>query len=256
MRHRFLATAVLVFAALPAAAQDVSIEQGFNRKGSDYNQFRTEDLEVCRRACSRDRRCAAYTFNSIESLCYLKDSVPGQSRDSRTVSGVKSGYGYDRPSSGGGWEEAGVNRPGSDYSRFRTQRIVECQDACDRDRRCRSYTFNSKDDTCYLKDRVPAPTRDAKTTSGVKGSGGWRPPSGGSGGGGGSITEEIGYDRRGNDYSRLQTRGLEGCKNECRREDRCVAYTFDVREGICYLKDRVNPPQRGNDKVTGVKRGW
>ena len=163
---------VLTLAALTAAqalAQRVTIENGINRKGSDYTSFRTGELEECRRACSRDRRCQAYTYNHVENLCYLKDRVPGESRDSRTTAGVKEGY---------------------------------------------------------------------------EGGGGWR----------GDLSEERGIDYRGGYYTRYASRGLTSCKADCRRDDRCVSYTYDLRNGLCSLEDRIGKRERDEDKVSGIKR--
>ena len=115
-----LAMVIAALIATRGLAQSLTTEPGTNRKGSDYTHFSTSEHSECREACSRDRRCRAYTFNSVQSLCYLKDRVPGTSRDSQTVSGVKEGSGYpgDSGSTGGGWgdlsEEPGVNRKGND----------------------------------------------------------------------------------------------------------------------------------------------
>lgn len=236
--------------AAAGLAQSLTTEPGINRKGSDYNHFSTSEHAACRSACERDRRCRAYTFNSVESLCYLKDSVPGTSRDSRTVSGVKEGGGYPGDGSGGGWgdlsEEAGVNRKGSDYSRFETSEVRECRRACARDRRCQAYTYNVSDRLCYLKDRVPGASRDSRTVSGVK-------SGGGSNGGGGRLSEERGVDFKGGDYAKRDARGLDDCKDQCRRDNRCTAYTYALRSGTCYLKDRVSRREHDEDKVSGEK---
>lgn len=244
---RIFGLAMLMAAA--GLAQSFTTEPQINRKGSDYNRFSTSRQLECRDACARDRRCRAYTFNSVESLCYLKDSVPGQSRDSRTVSGVKEG---DYPGGGGGGgelsEEPGVNRKGNDYTRFEAGEVRECRRACARDRRCQAYTYNLGDRLCYLKDRVPGASRDSRTVSGVKG-GGYS----GDGGGGGRLSEERGVDFKGGDYSTRDARGLDDCKDLCRRDNRCVAYTYALRSGTCYLKDRTGRRESDQDKVSGVK---
>jgi hypothetical protein len=250
---RIFGVAILTAAALPAVglAQSLTTEPGVNRKGNDYNRFSTSEHGACRSACERDRRCRAYTFNSVESLCYLKDSVPGTSRDSRTVSGVKEGGGYPGDS-GGSWgdlsEEPGVNRKGNDYSRFETSEVRECRRACSRDRRCQAYTYSLSDRLCYLKDRVPGASRDNRTVSGVKGGGGYS-----GGGGGGRLSEERGVDFKGGDYAKRDARGLDDCKEQCRRDNRCTAYTYALRSGTCYLKDRVSRRESDPDKVSGTR---
>ena len=239
--------------AAAGLAQSLTEEPGINRKGSDYNRISTSRHSECREACARDRRCRAYTFNSVESLCYLKDSVPGQSRDSRTVSGVKEGGGYQSGPGGGSdmSEEPGVNRKGSDYSRFETSEVRECRRACSRDRRCQAYTYSLADRLCYLKDRVPGASRDNRTVSGVKGGGGYS-----GGGGGGRLSEERGVDFKGGDYSKIDARGLDDCKEQCRRDSRCVAYTYALRSGTCYLKDRIGRRESDQDKVSGSRERY
>lgn len=164
---------VLAVIVLPLAikAQNLSEEPQFDRPGGDYTNFRTTDLRDCKRACATDRRCAAYSFNSVNSVCYLKDQVTKTSRDSRTISGVKEGYGGG-PGPGGGdrflSEERGRDYRGGDYTNFRSRGLDGCQDACRHDRRCQAYTFNGRTGVCYLKDRVGNRERNDDTVTGVK----------------------------------------------------------------------------------------
>ncbi|HYO16091.1 MAG TPA: PAN/Apple domain-containing protein [Thermoanaerobaculia bacterium] len=64
-------------------------EWGTNREGGDYTRVRVDDLRECKAECWDDDRCRAYTYYSSKRECYLKDRVPGASRRSATVSGVK-----------------------------------------------------------------------------------------------------------------------------------------------------------------------
>lgn len=242
-RTKTLWAALALAVALPLLAQELTHEPGTNRKGSDYDSFRTGSLEVCRNSCSRDSRCRAYTFNSVDSLCFLKERVPGPSRDSRTVSGVKEGGGSHFPGNRLS-EEPGTNRKGSDYDSFRTRSLEVCSRSCARDSRCRAFTFNSVESLCYLKDRVPGPSRDSRTVSGVKGSSS----------SGDDLTEEEGIDYRGGYYSRFQAKGLRDCKDQCRRDSRCSSYTYGLNNGLCYLEDKVGRREQDRDKVSGIKR--
>jgi PAN domain-containing protein len=70
-----------------------------------------------------------------------------------------------------------------------------------------------------------------------------------------NVSEEFGFDRRGDDYDRFQARSLDDCQRQCRRDDRCRAYTYLRTSHDCYLKDRVNSAQRNGDAVTGTKSG-
>jgi hypothetical protein len=257
-RLRWILGLTFALSAASISAQDLSVEPQIDRPGGDYTTFRTEDLDVCKRACARDGRCRAYTFNSVDSICYLKDRVPGRHNDSRKVSGVKGGYddGDSRPGSGGNGgggglsEERGVDYRGGDYTDFRARGVDECKAECRQDRRCAAYTFNLNSRTCYLKNRVGDRQRDNDKVSGTRGGGGGYPDHPGRGG---RLTQEYGVDYAGNDYSHFRARSADTCSEECRRDRRCAAYTFSQGSGVCYLKDEVGAPRRDSDKVTGIK---
>jgi hypothetical protein len=96
-------------------------------------------------------------------------------------------------------QEIDTDRPGSDYSSFTiapfTGGARDCETACDRDGRCRAWTFvraggPRAGGQCYLKERVPAANPDTCCISGVKTSGG-----GGGGGGRSGLTvfEDPGF---------------------------------------------------------------
>ena len=145
-------------------------------------------------------------------------------------------------------EEYGIDRRGSDYSDFRADDLRSCQNICRRDSRCMAYYFNTRTQACYLKSNFPNSLNDREMVSGVKRA--W-----GEGGGAaeGILTEERGFDRRGNDYTDFRATNLNDCQDACRREGRCRAYSYDTRSGACYLKDRINSQQPSSDTVTGFK---
>ena len=246
----FCITAALGLALFGAAqAQDVTEEAGTNRRGNDYSSFEVRDLGECQRACERDGRCQAYTYYEIKTTCFLKDRVPKAERERYQTSGVKQGRGdggYPGNGGGGGLsEERGVDYPGGDYSNFRTRSLDECKSTCRRDRKCDGYTYYLKDGTCYLKDRIGGGKRNNDTVSGTKRGGGQDQ---------GRLTEEEGQDYKGGDYDNFRARDLSACQNECRRERRCVGYTYYLKDGTCYLKDRLGNLERNKDTVTGRKR--
>jgi hypothetical protein len=143
-------------------------------------------------------------------------------------------------------EERGYDREGGDFQSIRTSSLGECQAACLRDPRCLAYSFSSLQERCWLKDRVPPSRPDREKVTGVRSDPGGGP-------GAGSLTEEWNSDRRGGDYRDFRTDRLSLCQEACRDESRCRAYTFDPREGVCYLKDRVGPPFSISGRVTGYK---
>jgi hypothetical protein len=247
-----LAAFTFLIPVRPATAQELSEEYGFDHPGGDYNSFQTSTLSGCKSACRRDRRCQAYTYLSRKQECYLKEQVGPTGRSNDAVTGVKEGYGEGGGRGNGGrgghlTEEWGYDRSGNDYRSFDVRTMGECKRACGEDRRCQAYTFLTRTTTCYLKDRAGYPQRQNGAVTGAKGGGGGFNPfiSG--------LTEEAGYDRKGDDYSRTRVRDLTGCKITCHRDSRCRAYTFITTSGDCYLKSRINSQEYNPDAVTGYK---
>jgi hypothetical protein len=248
-----LTVGVAAALALAALGQTMTEERGTNRRGNDYTSFSVVTMGECRDACARDRRCRAYTFDGKAGVCFLKDRVPGASTSPGSTSGVKQD---DAPPPDGGYgrdlgEERGVDYPGGDYTSTRVHGLQECQNQCRYDRRCAAYSFDVRAVVCYLKDRVNSPRRDDSKIGGVKGSG--RPPYPGDGG---DLSELRGSDYYGGDYTSVRVRELRQCQEQCRRERRCVAYSYGIRDAICYLKDHVGSLRRDNDKVTGLKQRY
>jgi len=73
-----------------------------------------------------------------------------------------------------GWQ-VGTDRPGGDYRdlRMRQGDPTQCQRACERDARCRTWTLvragiQGPEARCWLKDSVPGPVRNESCVSGVK----------------------------------------------------------------------------------------
>jgi len=156
-------------------------EYGVNRRGADYRNFATDELRVCQNACKGDTRCRAYAYNLNRRVCYLKSQVPAASEDRQVTSGVKQGWGGSGGGSAGGdydgggggnygqlTEERGLDRRGNDYTDFRARDLYDCQESCRRDDRCRAYTFDTIDRTCWLKDRVNTQQRNRDTVTGFK----------------------------------------------------------------------------------------
>src|SRR5947199_7522099 len=74
--------------------------------------------------------------------------------------------------------QANFDRPGGDYQSapVSTGDPADCALACERDRRCRAWTFSYPTDVmigavCWLKGSVPARVQDNCCVSGVRGAG-------------------------------------------------------------------------------------
>ncbi|HEX2655578.1 MAG TPA: PAN domain-containing protein [Xanthobacteraceae bacterium] len=155
--------------------------------------------------------------------------------------------------------QAGFDRPGEDYARIpiRPGDPVVCAGFCDRDPRCRSWSFAYPPGPgaiamCWLKAKVPPRIAQPCCTSGVKGSGVIEPRIG---------AIEFGIDRVGGDYHNFETipdASGAACAAACRADTRCRTWTYS-RPGYpgsakCYLKDRMTLPRRSPCCVSGVVR--
>lgn len=156
--------------------------------------------------------------------------------------------------------QANFDRPGGDYSHSEilSGDPADCALACERDRRCRSWSFNYPTAKrgiaiCWLKSSVPRRVADTCCVSGVRGAG---------------VVElrnrklEIATDRYGGDYRSMSVPAdSEGaqCKAACEADSRCRAWTYARpgyvgRDARCYLKDRIKPPRRKPGFISGVVR--
>ena len=148
-------------------------------------------------------------------------------------------------------EEFGYDRRGSDYATLDARTLSQCQIACRDDSRCLAYTFSARESRCWLKSRMNEAQISRDMVTGYKLED-WS--DGGGGNGWGNLTEEWDFDRRGNDFDDFRVDSVAQCKQECRDDNRCRAYTYDTRTRTCYLKDRANTPQRSAGMVTGYKQ--
>jgi hypothetical protein len=156
--------------------------------------------------------------------------------------------------------QANFDRPGGDYasSPVPSGDPADCALVCERDRRCRAWSFNYPTDAasgavCWLKSNVPARAQNNCCVSGVRGAG--------------VVEQHIGpvessIDRFGGDYRNFDLEGGEGdeaCKAACTADNKCRAWTY-ARPGYvgkdahCYLKKDIKPPRRKPGFTSGVVR--
>jgi hypothetical protein len=156
--------------------------------------------------------------------------------------------------------QANFDRPGSDYqsSLVPSGDPADCALICERDRRCRAWSFNYPTDSaggavCWLKNSVPARVQDNCCVSGVRGAGVVEPR---------NSAEEVSIDRFGGDYRNFSLKsgdGDEACKAACTDDNKCRAWTY-ARAGYvgkdahCFLKKEIKPPRRKAGFVSGVVR--
>jgi len=152
------------------------------------------------------------------------------------------------------------DRPGGDYfnAAVASGDPQDCALLCERDRRCRAWTFSypgvaGGSASCWLKNTVPARVPDSCCISGVRGAGVVEPRSDGM---------EASIDRPGGDLRSVELKAGEGgdaCKAACIADNKCRAWTFvrpgyTGREARCILKKEIKPPRRKVGFISGVVR--
>lgn len=159
-----------------------------------------------------------------------------------------------------GRAQTGFDRYGGDYANFvvRSGDPSVCALRCDRDPRCRAWSFAYPDmvgprGICYLKRSVPSRVENPCCVSGVRGGGVIEPRAG---------PIEYGIERTGGDYRSFNVEPHadgQQCAAACTEESRCRAWTY-VRPGYhgpaarCVLKARITPPRRKPCCISGVTR--
>jgi hypothetical protein len=156
--------------------------------------------------------------------------------------------------------QTNFDRPGSDYlsSPVASGDPADCALVCERDKRCRAWSFNYPIDislsaVCWLKNSVPARVADSCCVSGVRGAGVVEPR---------NKSIETSIDRYGGDYRNFDLKdgdGDEACKAACAADNKCRAWTYARpgyagREAHCYLKKDIKPPRRKAGFISGVVR--
>ena len=104
--------------------------------------------------------------------------------------------------------QANFDRPGGDYqsSLVASGDPADCALVCERDRRCRAWSFNYPTEiaggaVCWLKSNVPARIQNNCCVSGVRGAGVVEPRNG---------AEEASIDRFGGDYRNFELKERRG----------------------------------------------
>src|SRR5258706_271948 len=122
--------------------------------------------------------------------------------------------------------QANFDRPGGDYqsSPVESGDPADCALVCERDRRCRAWSFNYPTDiaggaVCWLKSNVPQRTQDNCCVSGVRGAGVVEPRNG---------ALETSIDRAGGDYRSFELTSGDGdddSKAACTGDTQCQSWT-------------------------------
>jgi hypothetical protein len=156
--------------------------------------------------------------------------------------------------------QTNFDRPGGDYQNapVASGDPADCALTCERDRRCRAWSFSYPTDiassaVCWLKNSVPARVQDNCCVSGVRGAGVVEPR---------NNAVETSIDRAGGDYRSFEIKSgesEEACQSACTGDNKCRAWTFARagyvgREAHCFLKKEIKPPRRKAGFTSGVVR--
>lgn len=156
--------------------------------------------------------------------------------------------------------QVNYDRPGSDYahSPVLSGDPADCALQCERDRRCRAWSFNyptyaAAEATCWLKSAVPPRIESNCCVSGVRGAGVVEQRTG---------AVEMSTDRFGGDYRSFEMKASdkdEACRAACVGDNKCRAWTYARpgylgREPRCFLKNQIKPPRRKPGFTSGVVR--
>lgn len=129
----------------------------------------------CISACAEDVQCRAFTYNQKAGWCFLKNGFRSISQFRGAFSGVKQSEAANKPVAGGEFRiMQSFDLPGFDYrsprndpSLFNTG-VNGCMQACQRDHACKAFTYNRKENWCFLKKGVPKAKRFNIAVSGIK----------------------------------------------------------------------------------------
>lgn len=134
---------------------------------------------------------------------------------------------------------------GFDYETLRDVQLNQCQSACESDRSCRAYTYNTRYEVCFLKDDAVVLVENDNAVGGfdvdlsddVLDSG---------------LVVTADVDSPGGDYRRIRNSDYLECVLECGIDRQCEGFAFVRSSGDCWLKDRIGRIE----SMSGVEFGY
>lgn len=139
---------------------------------------------------------------------------------------------------------------GGDIDTLRNVEIQECRASCGQNSRCQVYSFDKWNRICFLKSNAGVLKLNPRSITYIRDD--IPPPSKSTG----IITIERyrGKAFPGNGYKNTNTKNMEACEEMCRRENACVAYTFQGDDRICHLFNTTGEYFRNTIAESGGKR--
>lgn len=121
----------------------------------------------CEEACVADRRCQAFTFHTRHGVCFLKSGGERVFRNPNALAGYRI-YLESRLRRSTITIAERTDYPGNDYREIRDVGFGECSDSCEKDDRCRAFTYVARSKSCWLKSAISMPVASRITISGRK----------------------------------------------------------------------------------------
>lgn len=147
--------------------------------------------------------------------------------------------------------------PGNDARWMRGITSVEdCEDLCLSDSACAGYTFNIKQNACFLKTAIGPlmSARDSTVTGVVNRQSAYSANVNDVGSGASKVTRYPNMDAPGNDAPWVQGIASAGqCEHLCLENPACAAYTYNIKRSTCIPKTAIGPlSQAAVPAVTGI----
>ena len=157
--------------------------------------------------------------------------------------------------------EREVQRAYGDYTSYPTKNARQCAQDCADDYRCRAFDFSRHDQTCWLKDRVPAARHNRDVISGVKMSRkGDRKSNRHDSRWNRNHPDEIAgmnisrnVKRNGGDYRTFYVNNVKECARACAGDNRCQSFNYGKQRRDCWLKNFVPDGIPDKTVISGVK---
>lgn len=179
-RVLFLSLFLLCFKATVvsgAVIKGISVSGNTDIPGGDYDNISNViSIEQCVSFCAADQRCRAFSYVSSQRACWLKDRVNASVRHI----GVTAGKKLSPPPAPAQPDPQlrrpvadmeilyGTDMPGFDFLNFVAPNYKKCAKACEKNDKCRVFTYNKVAKMCWLKFRESVSMKKPGYVSGIK----------------------------------------------------------------------------------------
>lgn len=247
--------------------------------GGDYRKMPKVTKAECVAACLGASRCQAYSYDSWNQWCFLKEKTGGLRLEPSSITGVRSNISQPSQSAQPQIMQRyrGRHFPGKGYRSDQASSFELCESQCEGDSQCAAFTFYNGERRCKLFASTGEYFSHRAADSGVKRQ--LAEPAGPSAGaktaelflkepGGGAAPIRVAVpapdsrafrmhdnrDIQGGDYSMVEGLGHDACKSRCNADSQCQAYTYNKWNRKCFLKDRIGSSRLEPASITGVRQ--